>query len=107
MTKELRQSSEKLRGATDITYALAAQMTELLKLREAVRRADEAATRKGAKRRHRGIISNAHPAQADVAAIEVRAKDRLVIPCDDQASSRNGTRTKALPGRLFMRSQWR
>jgi hypothetical protein len=128
MTKELRQSLEKLWSAADTTYALAVQMTELLKLREAVQKADEATARKGAKQRHREIISNAYRAQADAPEIEVQAKDRLATQRDSQASSRseaqasdatplkhlhearirNGTsKTKALPGRLFMRSQWR
>ena len=134
MAKELHQSLEELRGAADIVSALAVQMTELLKLREAIKKAEEATARKGAKQRHREAISNAYRAQADVLEIEVQAKDRIATERDNQASSRsearafdaiplkhvreakhvhearirNGTsKTKALPGRLFMRSQWR
>lgn len=128
MTKELRQSLEKLRGTAHITYALAVQMTELLKLREAIQKAEQATERKGAKQRHRETISNAYRAQADVPEIKVQTKDRLATRRDNQASCRsearasdaiplkhvhearirNGTsKTKALPGRLFMRSQWR
>ena len=46
MTKESRQSLEKLRGIADITNALAGQMAELLKLREAVQKAEEARAHK-------------------------------------------------------------
>jgi len=59
MTKESRQSSEKLRGIANITNALVVQMTELLKLREAVQEAEEASARKTAVQRHHGIISTA------------------------------------------------
>jgi hypothetical protein len=95
MAKELHQSLEELRGAADIVSALAVQMTELLKLREAVQRAEEArlATQRG-----KQVFS------------------RLVAPASDiispkhlhEASIQNGTRkTKTRPGRLFMQSQWR
>ena len=57
MAEELRQSLEKLRAAADITHALAVQMAELLKLREAVQKAEEATARKRPKQRHREIIS--------------------------------------------------
>lgn len=53
MTKELRQTLEKLRGAADITRALAVQMAELLKLREAVKKTEEAAAGQEAKQRSR------------------------------------------------------
>jgi hypothetical protein len=50
MAKELRQSSEKLRAVADITRALTVQMDELLKLREAVQKAEEATARGGPSR---------------------------------------------------------
>ena len=40
MAEELRQSLEKLGAAADTTHALAVQMAELLKLREAVQKAE-------------------------------------------------------------------
>ncbi|MCA6120217.1 hypothetical protein J6524_36115 [Bradyrhizobium sp. WSM 1738] len=46
MAEELRQSLEKLRAAADITRSLAVQMAELLELREAVQRAEEATARR-------------------------------------------------------------
>ena len=46
MAEELRQSLEKLKAAADITHALAVQMAELLKLREAVQKAEEATARR-------------------------------------------------------------
>ena len=42
MAEELHQSLEKLKGAADIVGALAVQMAELLELREAVQKAEEA-----------------------------------------------------------------
>jgi hypothetical protein len=48
MTKEFSQSSDALKHAADISHALADQVAELLKLREAVQNAEEAATRKEA-----------------------------------------------------------
>ena len=128
MTKESRQSSEKLRGIANITNALVVQMAELLKLRESVQRAEEASARKTAMQRHHGIISTAYRAQADALEMEAQARHRLATRRDNDAFSRsearatdvtlpaqlhearirNGTRkTKALPGRLFMQSQWR
>jgi hypothetical protein len=128
MTKESRQSSEKLRGIANITNALVVQMAELLKLRESVQRAEEASARKTAMQHHHGIISTAYRAQADALEIQARARHRLATRRDNDAFSRsearatdvtlpaqlhearirNGTRkTKALPGRLFMQSQWR
>lgn len=123
MAKELRQSLEELRAAADITHALAVQMAELLKLREAVQK-EEATARNRHKRRHREIISTA---QADEPGINQQATQGLagqrgnqvsrsvalasdVIPKEHfhEAPIRNATRrTKALPGRLFMQSQWR
>jgi len=126
MTKESRQSSEKLRGIANITNALVVQMAELLKLREAVQKAEEASARKTAMQRHHETSSTAYRAQAD--ALELKAQARHAIRRDNDAFSRsearatdvtlpahlhearirNGTRkTKALPGRLFMQSQWR
>jgi orotidine-5'-phosphate decarboxylase len=126
MAEELRQSLEKMRAAADIIHALAVQMAELLKLREAVREAEEAAARKRAKQRYREIISPAYRAQADAPGMEAQAKHRLASQRSNQVFSRsvaqasdlnspehearirNGTRkTRALPGRLFMQSQWR
>ena len=128
MTKESRQSSEKLRGIANITNALVVQMAELLKLRESVQRAEEASARKTAMQRHHGIISTAYRAQADALEMEAQARHRLATRRDNDAFSRsearatdvtlpaqlhearirNGPRkTKALPGRLFMQSQWR
>jgi hypothetical protein len=124
MTKESRQSSETLRGIANITNALVVQMAELLKLREAVQKAEEASARKTAMQRQHGISSTAYRAQADV---EAQARHRLATRRDNDAFSRsvgatdvtlpaqlhearirNGTRkTKALPGKLFMQSQWR
>jgi orotidine-5'-phosphate decarboxylase len=126
MAEELRQSLEKMRAAADIIHALAVQMAELLKLREAVREAEEAAARKRSKQRYREIISPAYRAQADAPGMEAQAKHRLASQRSNQVFSRsvaqasdlnspehearirNGTRkTRALPGRLFMQSQWR
>jgi hypothetical protein len=125
MTKESRQSSETLRGIANITNALVVQMAELLKLRESVQKAEEASARKTAMQRHHETSSTAYRAQAD--ALELEAKARHAIRRDNDAFSRsvgatdvtlpaplhearirNGPRkTKALPGRLFMQSQWR
>jgi hypothetical protein len=128
MTKEPRQSSEKLRGIANITNALVVQMAELLKLREAVQKAEEASARKtAAMQRQHGISSTAYRAQADALEMEAQARHRLATRRDNDAFSRsvgatdvtlpaqlhearirNGTRkTKALPGKLFMQSQWR
>jgi hypothetical protein len=49
MTKEFSQSAQALKHAADISHTLADQVAELLKLREAVQNAEEAATRKEAK----------------------------------------------------------
>jgi len=125
MTKESRQSSETLMGIANITNALVVQMAELLKLRESVQKAEEASARKTAMQRHHEISSTAYRAQAD--ALELEAQARHAIRRDNDAFSRsvgatdvtlpaplhearirNGPRkTKALPGRLFMQSQWR
>ena len=84
MAEELRDSLEKLKVAADITRALAAQMVELLELRGAVQRAEDATARRRPNQRNRETVSVARHAQS------------------------NGIRkTKALPGRLFMASQWR
>ena len=127
MTKESRQSSEKLRGIANITNALVVQMAELLKLREAVQKAEEASARKTAMQRHHEISSTVYRAQADALEMEAQARHRLATRRDNDAFSRsvgatdvtlpaqlhearirNGTRkTKALPGKLFMQSQWR
>ena len=128
MTMESRQSLEKLRAIADITNALVVQRAELVKLREAVRRAEEAAVRKTAKQRHHEIISTAYRAKADALEMEAQAKHRLATRRDNDAFAssvtratdvslpehlceariRRGTRkTRALPGRLFMQSQWR
>ena len=128
MTMKSRQSLEKLRALADITNPLVAQRAELLKLREAVRKAEEAAARKTAKQRHHEMISTAYRAKADALEMEAQAKHRLATRRDNDAFSsavaratdvslpehlceariRRGTRKiKALPGRLFMQSQWR
>ena len=119
MAEELRQSLEKL-GRQLIAHALAVQMAELLKLREAVQKAEEATARK--------MITTAYRAPADAPGIEAQVKHRLAAQSRNQVFSRsvarasdlippehlhearirNGTRkTRALPGRLFMQSQWR
>jgi len=97
----------------------------MLKLRESVQKAEEASARKTAMQRHHEISSTAYRAQAD--ALELEAQARHAIRRDNDAFSRsvgatdvtlpaqlhearirNGPRkTKALPGRLFMQSQWR
>ena len=46
--KELFQSSAKLRGAANISYNLASQLTDLLELRGALQRAEEAAAHRKA-----------------------------------------------------------
>ena len=56
MTKDFRQTLERFQGTADITRALAAQMAELRKLREAVKKTEEAAARKEAKQRSREFI---------------------------------------------------
>jgi hypothetical protein len=84
MAEEWRHSLEKLKIAADITRALAAQMAELLELREAVQTAEDATARRRPNQRNRETVSVAHRALS------------------------NGIRkTKARPGRLFMQSQWR
>jgi hypothetical protein len=84
MAEELRHSLEKLKVAADITRALAAQMAELLELREAVQKAEDATARRRPNQRNRETVSVAYRAQS------------------------NGIRkARALPGRLFMQSQWR
>jgi len=50
MMKEFRRSLERLKRAADASAALAGQMSELLKLRKAVQRAEEAAARKKRRR---------------------------------------------------------
>ena len=122
--RELHQTLEKLRGVADITCDLAVQMAKLRKLREAVQKA-ETATARMAKQRHHEIISTAYRAKADAPEMGAQAKHRLVTPRNDafprsvaraadvtlpehRHQSRNGTtKTRALPGRLFMQSQWR
>ena len=83
MTMESRQSLEKLRAIADITNALVVQRAELVKLREAVRRAEEAAVRKTAKQRHHEIISTAYRAKADALEMEAQAKHRLAWKDED------------------------
>lgn len=84
MAEELRHSLEKLKVAADITRALAAQMAELLALREAVQKAEDVTARRRPGQLYCQTVSVAHRAQS------------------------NGIRkTKARPGRLFMQSQWR
>ena len=123
--RKLRQTLEKFRGVADITCALAVQMATLRKLREAVQKA-EAATARTAKQRHHETISTACRAKADAPEMQAHAIHRLVTRRDNDAFPRsvaraadvtlsehrheahNGTtKTKALPGRLFMQSQWR
>jgi hypothetical protein len=124
MAEELRQSLEKLRVAAEITRALAAQIAELRELREAVQRAEEATARRRPNQRYREIISAAYRAQADECEIGPQLKHRLAGKRGNQVlagasnsislENRYETRTrnsirkaKALPGRLFMQSQWR
>jgi hypothetical protein len=53
MTKEFRESLRRLESAADANVPLADQMAELVKLREAVRKAEEvAAARRRARRRY-------------------------------------------------------
>ena len=123
--RELRQTLKKLRGVADITRAVAIQMARLRKLREAVQKAEEA-TACMAKQRHHEIIPTAYRAKAGAPEMEAHAKHRLVTRRDNDAfprsvaraadvalpghrhEARNGTtKTRALPGRLFMQSQWR
>ena len=92
MTKESRQSLEKLRGIADITNALAGQMAELLKLREAVQKAEEARARKTAMQRHRESISTAHRTKADALEMEAQARHRLATRRDNDAFSRSVAR---------------
>lgn len=128
MAEELRKSFEKLRAAADITRALGVQMAELLKLREDVQRAEEATASKRPNRHHRGVTSAAYPPRAGVPGVTAPVKRCLVARRGSQvfsksvvvvsdlvlrehhhdAPTRNGIRKrKALPGRLFMQSQWR
>jgi hypothetical protein len=122
MAEELRQSLEKLRAAADITRALAAQMAELLQLREAVQRAEEETARRRPNQGYREIISAAHRRQAGARELGTQLKSPLAGKRGNQVlagvsnlifvknpyDARNGKRkTKALPGRLFMQSQWR
>ncbi len=51
MTKEFSQSLETLKHAAHISHVLAGELAELLKLRETVANAEEAATRKKKTRR--------------------------------------------------------
>jgi len=104
MAKELRQSLEKLRAAADITRALAVQMDELLRLREAVQKAEEATARRRPKQRHREIIiSPACRARADAPGIEASEAP----PCyrarqsSFPASSRNAHSKKAQGKKSF------
>jgi 8-oxo-dGTP diphosphatase len=123
MAEELRQL-EKLRAAAEITRSLAVQMAELLELREAVLRAEEAKARRRPNQRYREIISAAYRAHADAREIEPQLKRRLaskrgnqvlagapkLISLENPYEARTGSdmkRAKALPGRLFMQSQWR
>ncbi|KRR03261.1 hypothetical protein CQ10_40065 [Bradyrhizobium valentinum] len=46
--KELFQTSAKLKGAANISYNLASQLTDLLELRGALQRAEEAAAHRKA-----------------------------------------------------------
>ncbi len=85
MAEELRHSLEKLKFAADITRALAAQMAELLALREAVQKAEAVtAPCRRPSQRYCETVSVVHRAQSN----SIR-------------------KTKARPGRLFMQSQWR
>jgi hypothetical protein len=58
MTKEFRVSLELLKTAADANVALASQMAELLKLREAVRQAEEVAAARLRARRRYGLAPN-------------------------------------------------
>jgi len=85
MTKESRPSSEKLKGLADTSVALVHQMAELLKLRETVRQAEEAAAREQPK-----IEFYINPTQ-NLKAADYRA---------------NRIMRTARPGRLFMQARW-
>ncbi|MFG3595180.1 hypothetical protein [Bradyrhizobium sp. RDI18] len=74
MAEGLRHSLEKL---TEITRSLAVQMAELLELREAVQRAEEATARTRPNQRYREIFSAAHRAQAEARETELQLKRRL------------------------------
>ena len=82
MADESHHSLEKLRVAADITRALAVQMAELRELREAVQRAEAATVRRGPNQRFDGTIPY-------------------------RAEGKPHKENKALPGKLFMQSQWR
>ncbi len=84
MAEELRHSLEKLKFAADITRALAAQMAELLELREAVQKAEDATVPRRPSQRYCQTVSVVHRARS----IGIK-------------------KAKARPGRLFMQSQWR
>ena len=100
MTMESRQSLEKLRAIADITNALVVQMAELLKLREAVQKGEEAAARKRAKQRHLEITSTAYRAKADALEMEAQAKHRLATRRDIDAFSRSVARATDVPEHL-------
>lgn len=82
MADELYRSLERLRIANDITSMLAAQLAELRKLREAVQRAEAAMV----------------PASSSQRYDEVPFRP---------ATGKRQKENRALPGRLFMQSQWR
>ena len=124
MAEELRQSLERLRVAAGITRALAVQIAELRELREAVQRAEEATARRKPNQRYREIISAAYRAQADereevpqsTRRLAHKSGNRVLEGASNSISlenlygprTRNSVRkTKTLPGRLFMQSQWR
>jgi hypothetical protein len=68
--KELLQSSAKLKGAANISYNLASKLTDLIELRRAVQRAEEAAAHRkatGTKQivdRHRPRKARSRPVNA-------------------------------------------
>jgi len=64
MTNEFSRSFETLKHAADISHALAGQLVELLKLRETVQNAEQAAIRNKKKcLRDRSAKENAKPAR--------------------------------------------
>jgi hypothetical protein len=64
-------------------------MAELLKLREAVQKAEEAAARRRPKQRHRVMITTAYRAPAYAPGIEAQVKHRLAAQRRNQVFSRS------------------
>lgn len=98
MTVESRPSLEKLRAAAIITHALAVQMSELLKLREAVQRAEQAAAVKRPARSQRGdqLFSRSVPWRSDSISLEAaQRKQKLFLA--DYSCNRSGDEKRSRP----------